>query len=300
MFESLFLAVVLVLLANMVLSALAGVAIARRRGVTPWIGALAGGLVPWAGLLVPALMASPEVRLVIPRRRPILLGFVPICVGAGLIFFSQFLDWAELEGSVNTGATTFKESLSGGLGDTIFGVILLTGSCLAVVGVAIALWLRPFLGAAVALMWLATGALSMAILTTVGSFVVDDTSSVAATYTAGHAQATLALAEGVWAAALGAVLLCVGAVNLCQVATFAAPAWLTTDVPTSGGAFVDPPVVPIPPPVFPQATPPNAGWGAPAAPPLSGWGTPPPGTAPAPPPTTPAWPQNPPSAGDGW
>lgn len=305
MLESLILAFFLVAAANMVLSAAAGAAICRRRGLANWVGVVAGAALPWVGLLVPALMNAPG-GLPLSRRRPILLGFAPLGLGTLLIFASQFLDWAQVSGSVNTGAQTFTESFEGGVGDSVYGVAMLTGSCLLVLGSGLALWVRPWLGAAVGAVWLSAGALSMALMTTVGSYLVDDTSSLASTYTAGHASASLSLAEGLWSAVLGAVLICLGSVVLVRTVGSSAPLW---DSGSAAGLSSTP--APVSAPIAPS----ESGWGAetprpnsdpwsvppgPSQSPATPWAGTPPGCPWEPSTTQPQDPPRSPSSPDGW
>ncbi|MBK6872302.1 MAG: hypothetical protein IPJ14_17625 [Kineosporiaceae bacterium] len=336
MLSSLLLALSLLFIVNAALSAVAGAALARRRGLASWIGLLSGAAVPWIGLLLPALLGSRRPPSARASRRPVLTGFLPLLIGAVLVFASHFVEWVRLRGAVETSAETFSKSFNGGLGDTVFGAVLLSGGTLLVLGLGLLLWMRPLIVAAVGLAWVAAGAASMVILAGAGSLLVRATSGVAAQLTAGHASADLALAAGTWVAGAGSVLIAVGALSIVTRVGATGSRWQSKGgarelVPSS--AAVTEAVVTLPPtpqqatasawpPIVPGA--PDDGtsgaspWPTPGSVPWPAPGnasTPTPGSAPAPwtptggdsarptPPswpTAPSWPPTPPTTTDGW
>ena len=210
---------------NAVTSGLTGGVLARRRGHALWVGVVPGGLLPWVGLLVPAV---PRGRRSPPRRatsRPVLFAFVPLAAGVLLIGLSLFWDWTSVSGQLTAGEVPLSESFEGGLGDVSVGVVAILAGLGVVVVLAGLLWWRPLLPASVALVFTAAAASSLALIALVASAVVGEAAGYAAKLSAGQAQASLETGTGEWLAIVGALTLVPASMVLLQRTGRSGPRW---------------------------------------------------------------------------
>ena len=273
--DTIFLAFLVAVGNNMVLSGSAGWVLARRRGVSPLAGAVAGALLPWVGLIVPAVMRPvvPISGLTKPEgpQRLVCAGLVV----AGLlgILISAFNEWATLSGSVNAAGEEFGEKVSGGPGDTVVGLGLL----LLTVAVSAALLAGHLLhgGLRFSLFGLGLAGTFASVVTfgVIGSEVVSDVSSMASRWSAGHAEAQVELGMGAIAAVIGTSLLSAGwMVGMSGRQAVGAAGAIVNDpwsnpVPSPQDVWSTPPALPVNPWVSTSATgTASTSWSPPTAP----------------------------------
>ncbi len=187
--DSLALTLALNLVLNAIPSGLAGYAMARRIGLRVTPSVLAGGLLPWVGLLVPLLTGRGKRRPAASARSGLgVVGFGVLALGVVLLLVSLTAEWASVEGSVHDYGT----SLSGRMGDSGFGQVAVVLVTALFLGLGAGAWWRGGLRFALPLAWLATGLMVTMLDAAIGSSMLSGLVDAAVSLAGGHAAA------GVW------------------------------------------------------------------------------------------------------
>lgn len=192
-------------------SAVAGYAVARRRGrsILPAVAICA--VLPWLGVCGLAALASgtlPTDRS--PRNLLRTAGVVALALGGVLVVFSLADDWATASGN----ADRYKEAVGGGPSDSGVGVVVVALLGLVLVAFAIAAWRHGGLRFAIPVAWVSTTAASVLVSAILVTDVLNDMVGGVATFAAGQAHASLEVGGGAWSALAGAALAVLASVAL--------------------------------------------------------------------------------------
>lgn len=192
-------------------SAVAGYAIARRRGKGQTASVVACAVLPWLGVL--GLVAVTSGRLPTSRspRNPLRwLGIAALALGGVLVLLSLVDDWATARGA----ADKYRETFGGGPSDSGAGTVVIALLGFVLIAFALAAWRHGGLRFAIPIAWVATSVASVLISAVLVTDVLNDLAGGVATFTGGQATASVEVGAGAWSALGGALLSVAGAVAL--------------------------------------------------------------------------------------
>lgn len=207
-------------LVHSVLSGVCGLGIARRRSLPAWLGVVPGCLLPWAGLVVPALARkrSGERLTGMPASSGLpLVGIGAVVVGTLLVMTSVTQEWVTVGGSVKTpeiqgriNSMDLSERLTFALGENPTGVAVIAVIVIATLALAFGSWHRGGLRFALPGMFVGAMLASLLVWGVMAGEALAGQTHLAAKFSGGQANAEFVVGNGTYMAAFGAVLLIIG------------------------------------------------------------------------------------------